>query len=124
MNIRQFIQAKLNEITDIDIGTELPDDMLVLNKVYFSYLINDSFVNKDFEQNATRNIAIIGYLKVKNSMEIDNLDVIDKAQIELKNKLKEINFNVSCNDVSITDNIRKIQVRANATYNEINNGII
>ena len=124
MNIRRFIQAKLNEITDIDIGTELPDDMLVLNKVYFSYLINDNFINKDFEQNATRTIAIIGYLKVKNSMEIDNLDVIDKAQIELKNKLKEINFNVSFNDVSIADNIRKIQVRANGTYNEINNGII
>ena len=111
MSIRQFIQAKLNEITDIEVGTELPDNMLVLNRVYFSYLINDNFINKDFEQNATRNIAIIGYLKVKTSTDIDSLDVIDKAQEELKNKLKEINFNVSFNDVSIIDNIRKVQVK-------------
>lgn len=124
MSIRQFIQSKLNEITDIEVGTELPDDMLVLNTVYFSYLLVDNFINKDYEQNATRNIAIIGYLKVKSSMDVDSLDIIDKAQKELKNKLKEINFNATFNDVSIVDNIRKIQVRANALYNEINNGIV
>jgi len=124
MSIRQFIQAKLNEITDIEIGTELPDDMLVLDTVYFSYLINDTFINKDFEQNATRNVSIIGYLKLKTSMDVDSLDIIDKAQEKIKAKLKEINFNATFNDVSIIDNIRKVQVRATGTYNEINKGIV
>jgi len=32
MRLRQFIQKKMNEITDIEVGTELPDNMLVLNK--------------------------------------------------------------------------------------------
>lgn len=124
MSLRQFIQEKLNELMDIEVGTELPDEMLVLNKVYFSYLLNNNLLNSDTDKNGTYNVSIIGYLKVKTSPEIDSLEVIDKAQIELKNKLKEINFDVSYNDVAFTDNIRKIQVRATATYNEINNGII
>lgn len=123
MSLRQFIQAKLEEL-DIEVGTELPDEMLVEDKVYFSYLLNNNNIDNDFDRNGTYNISIIGYLKLKPSPEIDSLDVIDKAQIELKNKLKEINFSVSYNDVSIIDDIRKIQVRANAKYNDINNGII
>lgn len=123
MSLRQFIQAKLEEL-DIEVGTELPDEMLVEDKVYFSYLLNNNNIDNDFDRNGTYNVSIIGYLKLKSSPEIDSLDVIDKAQIELSNKLKEINFSVSYNDVSIIDDIRKIQVRANAKYNDINNGII
>ena len=124
MSLRQFIQLKLNELTDIEVGTELPDDMLVENQVYFSYLLQNNFENSDFDKNYTYNVAIIGYLKLKSSPEIDSLSVIDNAQKELKEKLKEINFHCSFNDVSIIDNIRKVQVRAYGTYNEINNGII
>lgn len=124
MSIRQFIQSKLDELENIEVGTELPDDMLVQDTVYFSYLLNDEFENEDYEHYSTRNVSIIGYLKVKTSLDVDSLNVIDNAQKQLKNKLKEINFKVSFNDVSIIDNIRKVQVRARATYNEINNGLI
>ena len=124
MSIRQFIQSKLNEVMDIEVGTELPDDMLIQDKVYFSYLLNDEFVNEDYEHYSTRNIVIIGYLKVKSSPDVDSLKVIDEAQKKLESKLKEINFKISFNDISIIDNIRKVQVRARATYNEINNGLI
>ena len=124
MSLRQFIQSKLNEITGIEVGTELPDDMLILDQVYFSYLLNNNFVDEDFEHYATRDVSIIGYLKLKSSTNEDSLLIIDNAIKELENKLKEINFKVSFNDVSIGDNIRKVQVRARATYNEINNGLI
>ena len=138
MSIRQYIQDKLNEITDIvvstdnndtetysfEVGTELPDDMLVLDTVYFSYLLTNNYIDEDFEHNSTRRISLIGYLKFKSSSSTDDLLVIDNAQKTLENKLKEINFKISFNDVSIIDNIRKIQVRAYATYNEINNGLI
>ena len=124
MSLRQFIQSKLNEITGIEVGTELPDDMLILDQVYFSYLLNNNFVDEDFEHYATRDVSIIGYLKLKSSTTEDSLLIIDNAIQELENKLKEINFKVSFNDVSIGDNIRKVQVRARATYNEINNGLI
>ena len=124
MSLRKFIQNKLEELDNIEVGTELPDDMLVQDVVYFSYLLNNNHINKDMEQNGTYNVSIIGYLKIKGSIEIDSLDVIDKAQEKLKNKLKEINFDVSYKDVSINNEIRKIQITARATYNEINNGII
>lgn len=124
MSLRQFIQAKLEELTDIDVGTELPDDMLVENQVYFSYLLTDNFLDSDYDKNFTYDVSIIGYLKLKSSVDTDSLSVIDNAQKTLKNKLKEINFKASFNDVSIMDNIRKTQVIAHAKYNEINNGII
>lgn len=133
MTLRKFIQQKLNELTIVDentndisieVGTEVPDDMLVLNQVYFSYLLNNDLLDQDFEKNGTYNVSIVGYLKVKVSKDIDSLDVIDIAQKKLKDKLKEINFGVSFRDVSIIDDIRKIQITANAKYNEINNGII
>ena len=133
MTLRKFIQNKLNELTlanpsendiSIEVGTEIPDDMLVLNQVYFSYLLSNNLLDTDFELNGTYDVNIIGYLKVKVSKDVDSLDVIDIAQNKLKNKLKEINFVTSFKDVSIIDDIRKIQITARAKYNEINNGII
>jgi len=124
MTLRQFIQNKLNELNDIEVGTELPDDMLVLDQVYFSYLLSNDLLDNDFELNGTYNVSIIGYLKVKTSKDVDSLNVIDIAQEELNNKLKEINFKSSFKDVSIIDDIRKIQVIARAKYNEINKGIL
>lgn len=135
MSLREFIQNKLEELTindedltegdfSIEVGTEVPDDMLVLNQVYFSYLLNNDLLNSDFDLNGTYNVSIVGYIKVKMSKDVDSLKVIDIAQNKIKNKLKEINFRTSFYDVSIIDDIRKIQVKANARYNEINNGII
>lgn len=128
MTIRKFIQNKLEELEDeensIEVGTEVPDDMLVLNQVYFSYLLSNDLLDHDFEMNGTYNVSIIGYLKVKVSKEVDSLDVIDIAQEKLKEKLKEINFSTSFKDVSIIDDIRKVQIIAHAKYNEINEGII
>jgi hypothetical protein len=77
MTLRKFIQSKLDELDDIDVGTEVPDDMLVLNQVYFSYLLSNNWQNADFERNGTYSVSIIGYLKVKVSKDVDSLDVID-----------------------------------------------
>ena len=129
MTLRKFIQNKLTELSEdevypIEVGTEVPDYMLVLNQVYFSYLLSNDLLDNDFDKNGTYSVTIIGYLKVKVSKDVDSLDVIDIAQKKLKNKLKEINFMTTFKDVSIIDDIRKIQIIATAKYNEINNGII
>ena len=129
MTLRKFIQNKLNELSEdelypIEVGTEVPDDMLVLNQVYFSYLLSNNLLDNDFDKNGTYNVSIIGYLKVKVSKDVDSLDVIDIAQKKLNNKLKEINFGTTFRDVSVIDDIRKIQIVSHAKYNEINNGII
>lgn len=121
MTLRKFIQNKLEELSDIQVTTELPDDMLVENQVYFSYLLNENVINKDYDKNFSYNVTILGYLKVKTSPEVDSLDIVDNAEEQLKEKLKEINFTSNFNDVSIIDNIRKVQVTASSKYNEINN---
>lgn len=122
--LRQLIQQKLSEIPDIEVSTELPDEMLEENKVYFSYLLQNNISNADFDNNGIYRVTIIGYIKIKFSMDIDSLQVVDNAQIKIKNKLKELNFKTSFNDVSVIDNIRKIQVSSYATYYELNNGLM
>ena len=83
MTLRQYIQNKLEELTIVDdeeisieVGTEVPDDMLVLDQVYFSYLLSNDLIDTDFDKNNTYSVSIIGYLKVKMSKDEDSLNVI------------------------------------------------
>ena len=124
MTIREFIQNKLEEVSDIEITSELPDDLLENDKIYFSYTLTTNYINSDFEHNATNRITIMGFVKMKNDINSDSLSDIDTAQRKICNKLKEMNFKCSYNDVSVGDDIRKIRINAYAIYNEINNGLI
>lgn len=124
MSIRETIQKKLEELNDIVVSTELPDEMLEENVVYFSYLLQENFVNSDFDNNYTYRISLTGYIKIKTSLEVDSLKLVDNARMQIERKLKDLNIKTSFNDVSIIDAIRKVQVSGYATYNEINNGLL
>lgn len=124
MSIRETIQKKLEELNDIVVSTELPDEMLEENVVYFSYLLQENFVDSDFDNNYTYRISLTGYIKIKTSLEVDSLKLVDNARMQIQSKLKDLNIKTSFNDVSIIDAIRKIQVSGYATYNEINNGLL
>ena len=124
MSIRETIQAKLEELNDIVVSTELPDEMLEENVVYFSYLLQENFVDSDFDNNYTYRISLTGYIKIKTSLEVDSLKLVDNARMQIQSKLKDLNIKTSFNDVSIIDAIRKVQVSGYATYNEINNGLL
>ena len=124
MSIRETIQAKLEELDNIVVSTELPDEMLEENVVYFSYLLQENFVDSDFDNNYTYRISLTGYIKIKTSLEVDSLKLVDNARMQIQRKLKDLNIKTSFNDVSIIDTIRKVQVSGYATYNEINNGLL
>mgnify|MGYP003420094320 CR=1 FL=1 len=124
MSIRETIQAKLEELDNIVVSTELPDEMLEENVVYFSYLLQENFVDSDFDNNYTYRISLTGYIKIKTSLEVDSLKLVDNARMQIERKLKDLNIKTSFNDVSIIDAIRKVQVSGYATYNEINNGLL
>ena len=124
MSIRETIQKKLEELNDIVVSTELPDEMLEENVVYFSYLLQENFVDSDFDNNYTYRISLTGYIKIKTSLEVDSLKLVDNARMQIQSKLKDLNIKTSFNDVSIIDAIRKVQVSGYATYNEINNGLL
>lgn len=122
--LRNIIQDKLEEIKDITTSIEVPDDLLVKGTTYFSYSLYRNYQDSDFDKNYTYRVTLIGYIKRVQDGTEDTLKIVDKAQEEIKDKLKEINIKTSFQDVSNMDNIRKINVNGTAIYNEINYKLI
>lgn len=122
--LRNIIQAKLEEIDDIETSIEVPDDLLVKGITYFSYSLYRNYQDSDYDKNYTYQVTLIGYIKRMQDDTEDTLKIVDKAQEEIKNKLKELNVKTSFQDVSVIDNIRKINVNGTVIYNEINYKLI
>lgn len=122
--LRETIQSKLEEIEDIEVSVEVPDDLLVKGTTYFSYSLYNNFQDSDFDKNYTYQVTLIGYIKRVQDDTEDTLKIVDKAQEEIKDKLKELNIKTSFQDVSIIDSIRKINVNGTVLYNEINYKLI
>ena len=122
--LREIIQSKLEEIEDIEVSVEVPDDLLVKGTTYFSYSLYNNFQDSDFDKNYTYQVTLIGYIKRVQDNTEDTLKIVDKAQEEIKDKLKELNIKTSFQDVSIIDSIRKINVNGTVIYNEINYKLI
>jgi len=123
-DIRDLVQAKLEEIQDLETTPEIPDSLLETGKTYFSYSLQKNYVGSDYDRNYTYRININGYIKRIQNDEENTLLIVDTISKKIEEKLKELNIKTSFNDVSIMDNIRKINVRGEAMFNEINNGII
>lgn len=121
--MREVIQAKLEEIQNLEVTTELPDDVLENGVTYFSFTIQNDYQGEDLSGNYTMRPSIIGYVKRKDNLSENTLDIVDKATINIVKKLKELNFNASYRDVTL-DGIRKIQVTAYSLYNEVNNILV
>ena len=122
--LREFIQSKLEEIQDLEVTPEIPDDVLEKNKTYFSYSLQKTYANSDIDKNFTYNVNLIGFIKRINDDEENTLKIVDNASYEIEKKLKELNIRTSFLDVSIIDGIRKIQVTGETLYNEINNTLV
>ena len=126
--MRETIQQKLEEInteyTHIDIGAEVPDDMLENSTTYFSFTFADNFVDSDMDNNFTKRVEIIGYVKRLVNSNENTLEIVDSATDDIISKLKELNIRCSSDDVSMLDNIRKIRITGTGMYNEINNKLV
>lgn len=122
--LRNIIQAKLEEIDDIETSIEVPDDLLVKGITYFSYSLYRNYQDSDYDKNYTYQVTLVGYIKRMQDDTEDTLKIVDKAQEEIKDKLKELNVKTSFQDVSVIDNIRKINVNGTVIYNEINYKLI
>lgn len=122
--MREFIQSKLEEITSVETGLELPDDVLEKNKTYFSFQVNKNFVNSDTDNKFTYDVNIIGYVKRLIDTTENTLEIVDTAVLDIISKLKEINIRCSSNDVSIENGVHKIRITGIGHYNEINNTLV
>lgn len=122
--MRETIQTKLNQLTNIEVSTEVPDDMLENLTTYFSFTFADNFVDSDMNNNYTKRVEIIGYVKRLVNSNENTLEIVDSATDDIISKLKELNIRCSSDDVSMLDNIRKIRITGTGMYNEINNKLV
>ena len=122
--MREYIQTALNELIDIDSGNFLPDGIIEIGTTYFGYTLTENYQDSDFDKNDTRRVSILGFITRKNSSDENTLEIIDNASESVRDKLKELNFKISLEDVTLTDDIRKIKVTGYVYYNEINNNLV
>ena len=121
--LRELLQSKFEEIQDLEVSTELTDNVLEKGKTYFTYSLYKSYYNSDTSGNFTYKINLLGFVERLKDDEENTLEIVDKITTKLENKMKELNMKSSFSDVSVIDGIRKIQVQAEVSYNELNNGL-
>lgn len=121
--LRTLIQTKLEEIEDLEVSAEVPDNMLEDGKTYFSYNLQKTYLNGDHDKNYAYQVNLTGFIKRLEKPEENTLKIIDNISDKIGSKLKELNIKCDFVDVSVLDGIRKTQVSGETIYNEINNAL-
>ena len=122
--MRTLIQNKLNELTDIESGEMIPDDIIEDNVIYFGYQLTKNYINNDFDKNHTYRVNLTGFISRRIQAEENTTQIVDEAAEDIVDKLEELNFKCNVEDVSIENNIRKLRITGYVDYNEINNKLI
>ena len=99
--LRSLIQTRLEEIQDLEVSSEVPDDIIETNKTYFSYTLQKNYQGSDSNKNFTYEIFLEGFIKRKETTEENTLQIVDNFQDEIEEKLKELNIKTSFRDVEV-----------------------
>jgi hypothetical protein len=121
--IRNLLQSKFEEIQELETIPDITDDVLEKGKTYFTYKLYKVYTGSDTGKQYTYRINLLGFIERIQDDEENTLEIVDSKSEELENKMKELNMRSSFDDVSVMDGIRKIQVQAEVSYNELNNGL-
>lgn len=116
--MREFIQSQLNKVNSVESGPFISESILEEGVTYFGYQLQEDFISSNFDNDFNIRVSILGFVMRKENAKENTLKIIDEAKAEIIKKLKEINFKTSYKDVSLENGIRKIQVTANAKYND------
>ena len=122
--MRTDIQNLLEELTNIETGPEVPDDVLEEYTTYFSFSLNEQQIASDTDNKFTNRVNIVGYVKRLVKTNENTLQIVDNAVQDIISKLKELNIRCSYNDVSALDSVLKVRITGVGTYNEINNRLV
>ena len=122
--IRDKIQSKLNELTTVESGKIISDDIVVESTTYFGYELSRNYVDSDLNKNYTYRQNITGYVVRLLDTTENTQEIVDTATENIIKKLKELNFKCTSRDINLTDNLIKTQITGYVDYNEINNGLI
>lgn len=116
--MREFIQSQLNQITLLESGPFISESILEEGITYFGYQLQEDFISSNFDNDYNMRVNILGFVMRKENTSENTLKIIDEAKDEIIKKLKKSNFKTSYKDVSLENGIRKIQITANAKYND------
>lgn len=122
--MRELIQSKLEEITDVTSGGIISDDIVEENTTYFGYELSKTYMGSDLEKHYTYRQNITGYVVRLLDTSENTKQIVDNAVEEIRSKLKELNFKCNSRDINITDNLIKIQITGYSDYNELTNEFI
>ena len=122
--MREVIQSKLNELTNIESGKIVSDDIIVENTTYFGYDLSRNYIGSDLNKNRTYRQNLTGYVTRLLDTTENTQEIVDNAVEDIIEKLKELNFKCNSRDINLTDNIVKVQITAYSDFNEINNKFI
>ena len=112
--LRVIIQDKLNTIGDLDCGVIVGDDMIEEDKYYFGYKLSTVGIRHNLDySNKSETYILTGYLSTKGG----SLDDLDKFTDQIVDKLEELRFLVSTNDISTLDTtVRKVLITGSVKY--------
>lgn len=122
--MRETIQLELNDLISIDSGPIIAESIIEIGKTYFGYSIQKNYQSNDNDKNTTYRVSLIGFIIRKKQPSENTLSIVDGASTLIVNKLKELNFKCSLEDVTLSDDNYKIKVTAYAIFNEINNQFV
>lgn len=108
--MRETVQSKLNEILEVESGEFRADDILENGQSYFGYRLRNNYVNSDMDNTYEMSLNINGYLSRLDDKTENTLQIIDNQTQQIVEKLKSLGFRTTYEDVSITNNVRKIHI--------------
>ena len=111
--MRNVIQSLL-ETTSIECGNFRPDEMLEKNETYFGYQLTNNYVDTDLDSTYEMRPTINGYVSRLEDATENTLEIVDTATREIIDKLKELGFRTTYEDVSIDNGVRKIHITGNS----------
>ena len=122
--LRKMIQSKLTEIPLLSCGEAVPDGMVENGETYFGYELQEVYIDSDLDKNYTMEVYMTGRLVRRKTLTENTTQIVDAALENIKEKLKELNFKYTYNDINTDSNFKKIYVKAHVRYNQLNNQFI
>lgn len=107
--MRDVIQSLLIS-TNIDCGNFRPDEMLEKGETYFGYQLTNNYIDSDLDSTYEMRSTINGYISRLEDATENTLQIVDTATREIVDKLKELGFRTTYEDVSIDNGVRKIHL--------------
>lgn len=120
-DLRKCIQEKMAEITDLVSGDIIPDTLIEDGKTYFGYQLSSNYIESNMALKSVNRVSLTGFITRHTNSAENTVEILDLTCEDIKNKLNELNFKVSYEDITIYNNLRKKQITGFVNFSETTN---